>query len=242
MNVDIGLFLRDANFLRRKALPEAVVRGLGQTAERGRDAVRMQTRRVFKLHSEYIPRAIMSIPDPKKSKHIKAAVKALTGKYRDFQAAVFLRGARTPDKSLDFMVLHEVGGAKKSAQEGDLALPARDLKKYRYRTGKGATAKRWKPEELLKYYNLVGMSKRGRMRRQSNKGKPKAFILRSKRGYGFMIARRKTSRTRNIEILYRFIDTAKIDKRWNFVSTVRREVRRHVHSDIVSKVNRIKIR
>lgn len=237
INVDVSDFLRSWAKI-QQAAPERIVRGVAITAERARDAVRHRTRQVFELNSEYIIKGIRSIPDPTRAKAIASATRALTGKYRDFQAAVYLRGASDPKKSLAFMVVHETGGTRYPVSGRSLANPSRDLKGYKFKTGKGRVKKSWKPKKLLEYYNRVGAAKAGSKRQTPRRGKPKSFILKSAKGHGVMLARRKNRRTRKLEILYHFIKKADIDKRWGFVKTVKSTAHRHLTSDIVRELNR----
>lgn len=239
-NVDIKAFLYDLKKLRNELIPRAVVLGFRRTAKYGRDAAAERTKTVFNLHSEYIPRGIMFLPD--KPRQVNAAIKGFSGRHKDFEASVFVRGANNVKKDLGFMVLHETGGYKKS-HSGKLAVPAEDLKKYRYQTGKGATKKSWKPEQLLKYYNTHGPVEKGsKQHGKSRKGKPKAFILKSKHGKGTMIARRVHHKSRKLEILYRFIDTADIDKRWDFVKTIHTQVLRHLGPEVRKRFNSIRLK
>ena len=140
------------------------------------------------------------------------------------------------------MVLHETGGYKRS-HDKFLAVPSTGLKRYKYRTGKGATKKSWKPEQLLKYYNEVGPNVKGsKQHGKQKRGKPKAFILKSKHGHGSMIARRVSRTSRKLEILYRFLDTADIDKRWDFVKTVRTQVLMHLGPEVKKRFRAIRLR
>jgi hypothetical protein len=238
--VDVGDFLKDWNFLRREALPKAVVKGFAHVAERARDAVRSETRAVFELHTEYIPNAIKSLPGRKNTAQINAATRGLTSRHKDFSAYVLIRGARSPQKSLEFMVLHETGG-QKTPVDGQLALPRLGLREYDFRTGKGRTRKHWKPARLLEYYNMVGASKAGSKRHGRTRGKPKAFILNSRKGRDVLIARRKNRRTRELEILYRLTNSARIDKRWNFEGTVHSTAPRYIHADVNREINKIRL-
>lgn len=240
LRADISAFLRDYNRI-GKAIPEAIVLGLAKTAQRGRDAVRRRTRQVFKLHTDYIPNSIRSIPDPHRAKAIAAATRALVGRHRDFSAAVYLRGSSNPKKSLAFLALHETGGVKRPAGGRALAAPGRDLRRYSFRTSRGAVRRGWKPEKLLEYYNRVGAADKGSIQRTPNtRGKPKAFILESGKGRGRMIVRRKSRKSRDLEILYQFLQTAQIDKRWGWVKTVRSTVERHLSRDIANQINKVR--
>ena len=91
IRVDISEFLASWRRISNE-IPLAVIEGFGKTAERGRDTMRRRVKRVFKLHSAYIPRGILSIPDRHRGEKIfkrqsNAALKGLLGKYGNFQAA-----------------------------------------------------------------------------------------------------------------------------------------------------------
>lgn len=236
LRADVSDFLRNVD----AALPkvaEAIVRGVANTAQRARDEVRAVTKREFELHSDWIPGAIRSIPDPGKTKAVAAASKALMGRHRDFKATVYLRGANDPKKSLGYMVEHETGGIRRSARGRSLAAPGRGLEKYMFKTSRGAVRKNWKPAKLLEYYNQVGPAGKGSKRHGKTRGKPKPFIMQTARGR--MIVRRQNRKTRKIEVLYRFIEHAQIDRRWGFVRTVHTSAYLHLSKDIQRELNKL---
>jgi hypothetical protein len=149
--------MRDFNLIKRKLYPEGVVLGFSDTAKRGRDAVRTRTRKIFKLHSDYIPRGVMHLPDRSKPNSIKASIKGLVGKYRDFEASVFLRGSHNPQGDLGFMLFHETGKDKTSQDgPGKIAIPRSGVVNANSKTSKGRRRKRFKPEKMLEYYNTRG--------------------------------------------------------------------------------------
>lgn len=223
------------------ALPkvaEAIVKGIANTAQRARDDVRAVTRREFELHSDWIPGAIRSIPDPDKARAVAAASKSLTGRYRDFTAAVYLNGASDPKKSLGYMVEHETGGIRRPVKGRSLAVPGRGLERYMFRTSRGAVRKTWKPSKLLEYYNQVGPAGKGSKRHGKSRGKPKPFIMQT--GRGRMIVRRQNRKTRKVEVLYRFVEHAQIDRRWGFVRTVHTSAFMHLSKDIQRELNKLR--
>jgi hypothetical protein len=238
--------MRDFNLIKRKLYPEGVVLGFSDTAKRGRDAVRTRTRKIFKLHSDYIPRGVMHLPDRSKPNSIKASIKGLVGKYRDFEASVFLRGSHNPQGDLGFMLFHETGKDKSSQDgPGKIAIPRSGVVNANSKTSKGRRRKRFKPEKMLEYYNTKGPTKKGTKR---VKGKrrlaPKPFLFTSG-GRTYIVKRNilATPDTKNKFIfLYRFVTNAKIAKVWGFVDTVHREVRRHLVSDVTKQLNKIKKR
>lgn len=234
----------------------AIIHGFAKTAERGRNNVRNRTRAVFKLHSDYIPNAVLSIPtyNLRSSKKMsgfdrgqlqfQAALKGLKGKHKNFQAAVFLRGSANPTKSLDFMVVHETGGTKESFK-GKLAIPRYGVTRKKFRTSTGRVKKSYKPGILLKTWNKVRGQQSKKLKKKGVRLKPTAFILESKFG-GFVIARRRTRSTwldsKNrapLDILYKFSPSAKINKRWNFVQTVHTTVNRHVFKYVNREISKV---
>jgi hypothetical protein len=237
IDADVSATLRDFAHLGEK-VPEAIVRGIAQTAKRGCENVRQRTRHVFKLHSDYIPRSIRYFPDLERVKAIAAATKGLVGQHHDFQAAVYLKGSNDPRKSLAYLVDHETGARRKPISGQNISLPGRDVQKRSFRTNRGAVRKSWKPAKLLEYFNLTrGKRQRGKQKVPS-RGKPKAFILETPRGR--FIVRRQSRRNPNLEFLYRFIESVQIDKRWGFVDTVRKTVSRHLSKNVAAELNRIK--
>lgn len=268
ITVDVSEFMISWNRISNE-VPMAVISGFAQTAERARDSVRDRTRQVFNLHSDYIPNAVLSIPSRKWKNRKKrsgwmkgqrqyaAALKGLTGKYHDFQAAVFLRGSASPKKSLDFMAVHEYGGMR-PAVEGQLAIPRKGVTKKKYRTGLGRVKSIYLPAKMLARYNAMASLQFSPMggsnfylhpkqrRQKGRRKKPEAFIIKSKFGHGAIIVKRRFKRTwagkqrTPLDIMYKFLPTVHISKRWNFVSTVYKTVDRYIHQDVISKINRVK--
>jgi hypothetical protein len=242
IEIEISQFVKSWQNLKDKELPKAIVKGFAKTAAIARDKTKQQTRNVFKLHSEYIPRGILSIPDPNKTNQMQAAIKAYRSKYHDFQCAVLVRGSTKPEKSLDFLILHEFGGIKEPhKQNKSIALPSKELKKYSYKTQKGRTRKRWKPAQLLEYYRNIGPAKKGYKKRQKKgRSKPKPFIFQSKKVPGTkVIARRLTSKREPYEILYALFDNTKIKRTYNFEKTVYKNVYHYLNSTVIREINKI---
>lgn len=250
MKVDISLFLADWHLLRDE-IPKAIIDGFAKTAQTARDVMRARTRILFKLHSDYITNGILSIPsrDWKSrgkttgeeigNRQFSAALKGLTGRHRNFQAAVFLRGSNNPKKSLAFMVVHETGGDKK-AFIGALALPRSGVTRRAFRTGKGAVKRSYKPSVLLKHWK--SQKPHGGMvgRKWGVRKAPTAFVMESKFG-GQIVARRrfKTKRT-PLDILYKFQKSAKITRRWRFEETVVSVAKANIQKDVLHFVNKVK--
>jgi hypothetical protein len=241
--------MRSAQRIVGSEYPEKVVEGIAEVAENGRDQARTVTRQKFNLHSEYIPRGIKSIPSTPGQK--KAAQRAIK-RYSDMEAAVFLRPARDPKKSLDFMVPHEVSGEKVPHGKSDLlAVPTTNLKgRSGFTTPRGKVRNRWKPATLLKHFEDRGSSYDTNQRTTTNKGRklgPKkkrlpgtAFLIGGKAGT-MMIARRKTKRgDRNLEFLYSLVPRAKIKERWKFEPTIYNTVLATYDTTVIKWLNKMK--
>lgn len=229
---DVSKFIRSLGRIKDR-LVEAVILGFAKTAQRARDDVRQKTRSAFKLHSDYIPQSVRSIPDPSKAKALAAAAKGLRGKRHTFQGAIYLKGTNNPKKSLAFLVDHEIGTSRRPVH-GQFAIP-KEVRRYRFRGARGAVLKRWSPRKILEYYNRVGSADYGSKRHgPSRRGKPKAFILRNQ------IVRRKTNKSRELEILYTFSKQVRIRRRWGFVDTAHRSIRQNLTNDVVTEINRLR--
>lgn len=242
IQVDTKRFLRAWQKLRHEQIPKAVVFGISRTARTARDEVRALTRQRFRLHTDFIPNSVRHIPDRRKSNQMTAAVRAFRNKHKSFRSAVFARGANAPKSKLDFMVPHEEGGTKTSVHGGKIAVPAHDIKKYRYKTRTGKIKKAWKPENLLKHYNEVGPNTKGtKLPPRNRRGKPKSFLLNTKSGKTFVV-RRKARGSKKLEFLYHLIKSAQIRERWDFTETVHTVVRRDIFDDVNRLVKRIRAR
>lgn len=232
--VNLGLFNKSFDELRIHGIPSAVVRGFSKTAHRGQRAARVETERAFDLHSDYILRGIKYIPEEK----AVASKKNWKASYKTFRAAIFVRSSNTPNKSLDFLVLHETSGAKAPhGKNRRLALPRKDIYQFKYKTRRGRTAKRWKPDTLLDYYNKH--PKRGPGRRHP-RSKPPAFLIK-KKGKPLRIARRKDKRNYPIFILYEFFPKARIKRSYKFVDRVTKCVIKNVVRDTQNEIAKIDV-
>ena len=227
VTLDISEFMRSARRTRNKHIPEAIVLGISLSAEIARDRVRRKTKALFKLHSDWIPYKVQSIPKTPTQKI--AAARALA-RYGDFNAFVYLRGALNPKDSAAFMADHEFG-KKRKPQKKFIAVPAAHLRGYNYKTAKGKIRKRWKPDALLKRYRQLGSTFNDKtttnkglvLGPQKRRSPGNAFIIMGK-GTPY-IARRVTRKEgKGLEFLYKLVDTAKIDPRWNFEPTVKLSV------------------
>ena len=235
ISVDLTEFTRGVKQHVERDWPKACVNAFSGIAEEARDAVRLLTRQKFKLHSDYITSGIRHIPNSPAQKD--AAARALQ-RYGDMSAAVFLRGASDPKKSLEFMAHHE-WSEDREPQDRFIAVPLKSVKLKSFKTSKGRVRARWQPARLLDHFNKTGsrydngttqspkqLGYRGKSRRLP--GKP--FMISSKRGDP-MIARRIRNPgqkgERHLEFFYILKPKARIKKIWNFVDGVYTSVGRH---------------
>lgn len=235
IELDLTQFERESNDFLKEQYPHAVAIGMRDTALGARDSVRERTKGIFKLHSDYIPNAILSTPYT--SGQMKSAEKSFRS-YGDIRGAVFLRRG-TGKRSMQFMVPHEIGG-KKSA-DGSVAIPAGDIENYSYRTGRGAVSKRWKPSTLLQEFNAQSGNIGGNISGNIITGKNKkiAFIKRSPKSGALQIVRRKTKDPKSLQYLYTFKRDVNIKATWDFKETVEISVTRNYRKHFESSINAI---
>lgn len=243
IQVDLTDFSKSARLHIGRDWPKAVTKAFGELAEKGASSVRGLTRRRFKLHSEFIPRGIRSYPrTPVQESRAAHALK----KYGDMNAAVFLRGSRSPSNSLEFMAHHEYGEHRRP-KDKYIAIPMAGLKSKAYKTGRGRVKGRWKPAELLKTFSQRGSKFDGRTttNKGMNLGPPKgrvpgsAFIISSRRGDPLIARRRVRGRKTHgqLEFLYILKRGADIRGGWGFVDEVYSSVRSHYDGVITKHIN-----
>lgn len=199
LKINVKDAMKDLNDIERRQFPYIYSRALTETAKEARAGVQKRTREAFDLHGEYIPRGIL----------VRPAMR------RNFNQGTVSSAVYTSDRITPFMAIHERGGYRKPRGRM-LSVPATDLKKYAYRTSRGAVRRRWKPEQLLRQltHRTASRGRQGGLRR-------KPFILKSSGSRRVMIARRVTRGGRGLEILYGFIKKARIQATWDFEKTVR---------------------
>lgn len=190
----------------KSQFPFVYAKSLTETAEGARQGVGIQSRRVFQLHGNFIPRNIKKSP-AKKSDIVN---------YGLAESAVFT------GRRLDgWMGLHETGGTKRPSGK-KLALPGAGIKKLSYKTRTGKTKKRYKPATLLKRYNES--KKIPRTRKVGRGGRKRTpFIIEAKSGK-LMIVRRISRKRYPLEILHLFADSSRIDRQWGFEKKVKQVV------------------
>lgn len=209
LDFDVKSAMRKLTLIQKQEFPFAYTKSLTETAVAAKQAVGIQARRNFKLHSEFIPKNVKVQPALKK----------------DFTQFGFAESAVFTGHKLDrWMGLQETGGLKKPFASGGkdtgkaIAIPASGLKSKSYKTKTGKVRSRWKPGALLK--NFKGSSSFGKVRvRVKGSKTKKAFIIRGSGGTP-MIVRRKSKSKYPLEVLYTFSSKPKIKPVWGFEKTV----------------------
>lgn len=190
--------------IQKDQFPWSLAISLTKTAKKAQERVRMRTRRVFHLHTEYIPRGIM----------VEYAKKKEVVQFGTTEAAVFTSRGITP-----FMAWHETGGTKRPRGQV-LTIPGPNLTKYAYRTSTGKTRKTWQPKNLLsKPSPKKAGRKKGRLTRYP-------FIIPKHGTQPALLVRRVRKGDRGLEVLYVFRPQAVIKRRWGFEKVVNRVAQR----------------
>lgn len=238
IEVDTRDFNRGIKTYLDSTYPEAMARGFRALAQHARDAARQRTAEEYELHSDYIPRGILSTPNT--DGQVQAAARSYA-RHHDLEAAVFLRPANNPRQSLAFMVNHETGDPKTPSNGGALAIPAA-VENYSYRTSKGGAKKQYQAGTLLEGYTkrrlptsvLAGITA-DNGKGKGGKGEP--FVTKTNKGQGAIARRRKGGRL-PLEILYVFKPRAQIKSDWGFEPTIRATVQARYQRDVGRFINR----
>jgi len=201
VKIDARETLKGLNGIAKQQFPFAYASALSEVAKLAQIAVRHQTKERFKLHGDYIPRGVM----------VQAAKK------KDVQSGFAHSAVFTSDGITSFMAWHETGGTKKPAGRA-LTIPGEGLKKYRYKTSRGATATRWKPKVLLEGY---AGSHAAKPKGTGKGGRGKPFIESARGSEPAKIVRRVSRKAYPLEVLYIFRPQARIKARWGFEDRVR---------------------
>lgn len=233
IQVDLSEFTKGAKRLFKQDWPKAVVTSFSQIANAANEAVIKKTETEFELHTDYITKGIKHYPATTAQQ--QRAMHALE-KYGDMNAAVYLRGAQDPKRSLAFMVEHEEGGMREPAYgvalgtsvgEKYIATPTKDLNAKGVRTSRGQMRKKYRPSSLLKRYTEAGSTFSGNTTKTAKRVRVKggrknrfgsAFIMKV-RDKPFIVRRRSTTYN-DLEFLYVLIPQATFRKRWGFEKTV----------------------
>lgn len=197
--IQIDDTIRDLEKLYSKEWPRAMAHYIADMAANADDATTLQTRRIFDLKSEFVPRGIRSTPST--PSQINKVANSLA-KYYDGFGAVYLRGASDPKRSLSFMVDHEVGRVRNPLNKY-IVTPGEDMATKAYKSRSGRVVKRWKPKTLLEKLRSSGSIYDGRTtitRKFPNRQKTgkarlpgNVFIIKGK-GHGLPVIVRRVSR------------------------------------------------
>lgn len=244
VQVDLEAFVRSARQIEKRDWPEAVTNAFSRLADVSARGTRSMTSRKFEMHSDYITRGIKYYPQTETQK--ARAMQAIQ-RFGDMSAAVYLRGATDPKKSLEFMADHEYGESR-HAKKKNIAIPTRTLKTKGYRTGRGRVRSRWKPDRLLKRFKESGSTFTGTTTFTKNKQRKKrlpghAFIIQGKGGGSYIarrVKRQKSKQDRSVlEFLYLLIPRASIKREWGFAEQVWQEVLNNYARTITTSINKM---
>lgn len=202
LDIDIAKAMEGMTYLEKQHVPMAYIWALTRTAQDCAEAVRVVTRNVFKLHSEFIPRGI----------RIQSANIRDLRNFGLAESAVY-----TAPIISGWMPLHETGGDKIPRGQ-NIAIPSDSLNTDFNKTSMGKFKAKLLPRALLD----------GSFQRKTRKGMKvvktageRAFITTSRRTGNKMIVRRRGKKNYPLEVLYVFKHRAHIEAEWNFERTVR---------------------
>lgn len=201
VNIDIREFKQSMKVFTEEDYPAAIAIGMQRLTQQGTKIVQQETRMNFDLHTDWIPKNIR--PFPKTPAQVSKVERDVRTKNR-FVASI---GAT---ERIQFMSGHETGITRYNTRGGKLAVPGYGLQKLQYKTRTGKIKKRWMPSELSK--KIVGKNQP-----KTKKGRKTPFLMKDKKGRK-MIVRRTGQKSKNIEVMWLFIDKADIKEEWNFTS------------------------
>lgn len=198
----------------KQQFPYALAKTITEVAQIAVKMVQQRTRQEFDLKTEFIPKGIARTSAKKSDIRTKG----------EGTSVIF-----TKPLISGFMPIHERGGVRRPVAKGSgdrgkaLSIPARDVLKRSYRTGRGAVRKQWKPSSLLEGYkqqrlpaSVYSQVILGKVR----KTKGRAFVTRLRSSGVAVIARRLTNYPMPIELLYVFSRRARYKGTWGFEKTV----------------------
>lgn len=250
IKVELGDFIRSSKKHIGNEWPKAVTKAFGGIAGRAMESAQQLTREKFKLHGDYVLRGIRHYPA--NAIQEEAAAHALK-RYGDMNAAVYLRGANDPKRSLGFMAHHEYGEERQAhspwvSLNGDryIAVPLDDLLKKSAKTSGGRIRKRLRPSDLLERFSQSGsrfdgnttINKGVKYRPRNAKKKGAAFIIASAKRHIPMIAQASHGGL-FLEFLYALVPDSKIREQWGFVKRVYKTVDEVAFREIKARVFRM---
>ena len=200
------------NKLEKSQWPYALAKTLTNVATMSAEAVRRNTKQEFDLRSE------------------KFTLKGIRTRYAKKSDVKMGKGKSTIYTSEGinrYMVHHEKGARRGPIVAETIAVPAKGLKRKKYRTPSGRVKKMYQPKELMKQAGQKWMYKyeRGKGLKGTKKHNRKVvpFTIKTKTG-AIAIVRRITAKSRKLEYLWILKKVVQIKDRWQFEKHVRATV------------------
>lgn len=203
VHMDVSEARRAMTFLQRQQMPFIVAATLTRTITGGQTLMRNRVKRLYKLHTPFIPQQF----------------KRRTARKEEIISTGSTEARLYTDRKIKFMIPHEtgeykmpIGAALTNPDDEAVKLPG-------FKTGTGKVSTRFQPKNLLRPTFSVKSKRRvgGAGKRQ-----PTAFVLRG------AIVRRATDRKgdrNNLVTLFRFIPRAKIKPTLQMEETMTKFVR-----------------
>jgi hypothetical protein len=203
MKVDSRNFINDMDSLQSKQIPFALAKTLTELAKSGQRVAKQRTRRVFKLHTDFIPNKIKMVgadkSDYKSGKMASAVYTDASGK----------------NNGIAFMSTHEEGTDKKPRGKA-LSVPSAKSQSQlgSLKTSTGAIRSKFKAKNLLKDWED---KQAGRLKK--SKSDLSGYVV---RGIVFARMRNKhfTGNKYNSVPIYHFQPKARIKRQWQFAFTI----------------------
>lgn len=152
VDADPAPFHKSMRALYEKHYPEALAMAFSEMAISGLSQARERVRKKYNLHTNWIPENFAAIPVTPEQR--AAAEKSLRA-HGDMLAAVYLKGAVDPRRSLGFMAEHEDGTTRRPKKK-TIAAPASDYSEKRAKGSRGRPRKEWTPAEMLARFKAAG--------------------------------------------------------------------------------------
>lgn len=200
-NIDMREFKRSMKVFTEDDFPEAIAVSMQRLTQQTTKIVQTETRMNFDLHTDWIPKGIK--PFPKTQGQVSKVERDVRTKNR-FVASV---GANPRH---EFMSGHDTGITRYGSGGKKLAVPGKGLQKLAFKTRTGKVKKRWLPSTLFDQMS-------GPHQPKTKKRRKAPFKMKDKKGRT-MIVRRTGVKSKNIEVLWLFIDKANIAEEWNFTN------------------------
>jgi len=234
-------------------LAPRVARAFAMTASQGRDAGARELDRGLSVKSRNYILKYGVKGMPLRTNQIKAFEKAFT-KYGDAEGHVYIRGANTVKKSLDFLMDHEDGSDRFPTRGGLLAVPTGTLKSLKYRTGTGKVYSRYKPENLLSDYNDNAGKRKVKSRagssfiarRKGKKGKIRYFVLDVERRKAPRPSRKSRTFSNSedkhpLQLMYQFRSSVDETKKISFGDRVEETILNNLEKNIAAMIYNMKL-